>query len=128
MSLKRVWDHLEDNLEAAPPPRVRTLQDLRNFTAGNDSFDLEPVSRCDAYRFIEATFRQFDYPSLGKNAAVVRRQFGYGHIPVGFYEDINDFTAAVLAGTSTSTARAGSREKRWTARVGSSASTARKTW
>ena len=46
--------------------RVRTLQDLRDFTAGNDSFDLEPVSRCDAYRFIEATYRQFDYPHLGK--------------------------------------------------------------
>ena len=46
--------------------RVRTLQDLRDFTTGNDSFDLEPVSRCDAYRFIEATYRQFDYPSLGK--------------------------------------------------------------
>ena len=28
-------------------PRVR-MQDLRDFTAGNDSFDLEPVSRCDA--------------------------------------------------------------------------------
>jgi len=47
-------------------PRVRTLQDLRDFTAGNDSFDLEPVSRCDAYRFIEATYKQFDYPHLGK--------------------------------------------------------------
>ena len=46
--------------------RVRTLQDLRDFTAGNDSFDLEPVSRCDAYRFIEATYKQFDYPHLGK--------------------------------------------------------------
>ena len=46
--------------------RVRTLQDLRDFTAGNDSFDLEPVSRCNAYRFIEATYRQFDYPRLGK--------------------------------------------------------------
>ncbi|MCY4611221.1 MAG: hypothetical protein OXC38_05940, partial [Gammaproteobacteria bacterium] len=46
--------------------RVRTLQDLRDFTAGNDSFDLEPVSRCDAYRFIEATYQQFDYPRLGK--------------------------------------------------------------
>ena len=32
-----------------------------------------------------------------KNAAVVRKQFGYGHIPVGFYEDINRFTAGVLA-------------------------------
>ena len=47
-------------------PRVRTLQDLRDFTAGNDAFDLEPVSRCDAYRFIEATCKQFDYPHLGK--------------------------------------------------------------
>ena len=47
-------------------PRVRTLQDLRDFTAGNDSFDLEPVSRCDAYRFIEAAYKQFDYPHLGK--------------------------------------------------------------
>ena len=46
--------------------RVRTLQDLRDFTAGNDSFDLEPVSRGDAYRFIEATYQQFDYPRLGK--------------------------------------------------------------
>ncbi len=46
--------------------RVRTLQDLRDFTAGNDSFDLEPVSRCDAYRFIEATCKQFGYPHLGK--------------------------------------------------------------
>lgn len=46
--------------------RVRTLQDLRDFTAGNDSFDLEPVSRDDAYHFIEATYRQFDYPHLGK--------------------------------------------------------------
>lgn len=46
--------------------RVRTLQDLRDFTTGNDSFDLEPVSRCDAYRFIEATCKQFDYPHLGK--------------------------------------------------------------
>ena len=27
----------------------------------------------------------------------VRKQFGYGHIPVGFYEDINRFTADVLA-------------------------------
>lgn len=32
-----------------------------------------------------------------KNASVVRRQFGYGPIPVGFYEDINGFTAGVLA-------------------------------
>ena len=46
--------------------RVRTLQDLRDFTAGSDSFDLEPVSRSEAYRFIEATCKQFGYPSLGK--------------------------------------------------------------
>ncbi len=46
--------------------RIRTLQDLRDFTAGNDSFDLEPVSRCDACRFTEATCRQFDCPHLGK--------------------------------------------------------------
>ena len=32
-----------------------------------------------------------------KNASVVRKQFGYGHIPVGFYEDINGFTIGVLA-------------------------------
>lgn len=46
--------------------RVQTLQDLRDFTAGNDSFNLESVSRCDAYGFIEATHQQFDYPHLGK--------------------------------------------------------------
>ena len=39
--------------------RVRTLQDLRDFTAGNDSFDLQPASRPEAYRFIEATYQQF---------------------------------------------------------------------
>ena len=32
-----------------------------------------------------------------KNASVVRKQFGYGHIPVDFYSDINGFTAGVLA-------------------------------
>ena len=32
-----------------------------------------------------------------KNASVVRKQFGYGHIPVAFYSDINGFTAGVLA-------------------------------
>ena len=45
---------------------VRTLQDLRDFTAGNDSFDLQPASRPEAYRFIEATYQQFGYPHLGK--------------------------------------------------------------
>lgn len=47
-------------------PRVRTLQDLRDFTAGSESFDLKPVSRSEAYRFIEAIYRKFDYPNLGK--------------------------------------------------------------
>ena len=47
-------------------PRVRTLQDLRDFTAGSESFDLKPVSRCEAYHFIETLYQQFDYPHLGK--------------------------------------------------------------
>ena len=46
--------------------RVRTLQDLRDFTAGNESFDLESVSRSEAYRFIEATLKGFRYASLSK--------------------------------------------------------------
>ena len=46
--------------------RVRTLQDLRDFTTGNGSFDLEPVSRSEAYRFIETTLKGFRYPSLNK--------------------------------------------------------------
>ena len=33
--------------------RVRTLKGLRDFIGGNESFDLEPVSRLEAYRFIE---------------------------------------------------------------------------
>ena len=47
-------------------PRVRTLQDLRDFTASSKPFDLKPVSQPEAYRFIEATYQQFDYPSLAK--------------------------------------------------------------
>ena len=47
-------------------PRVRTRQDLRDFPAGNESFDLKPVSRCEAYHFIKAIYQQFDSPHLGK--------------------------------------------------------------
>ena len=47
-------------------PRVRTLQDLRDFTAGSESFDLKPVSRYEAYHFIETLYQQFGYPHLGK--------------------------------------------------------------
>lgn len=32
-----------------------------------------------------------------KNAAIVRRQFGYGHIPAHYYPDLNAFTRGVLA-------------------------------
>ena len=32
-----------------------------------------------------------------KNASVVRKQFGFGPIPIDFYRDINGFTAGVLA-------------------------------
>ena len=44
-----------------------------------------------------------------KNASVVRKQFGYGHIPVDFYSDINGFTAGVLAEHINFHRRAGSR-------------------
>ena len=80
--------------------RVRTLQDLRDFTAGMDPFDLELVSRCDTYRFIEATCKQF----------------GGDHIPVDFYRDLNGFTAGVLAEHFNFTVRAGSRGRRSTPR------------
>ena len=33
----------------------------------------------------------------GKNAAVVRRQFGHGHIDIGFAEDLNRFAIGVLS-------------------------------
>ena len=39
-------------------PRVRTLQDRRDFPAGREAFDLKPVSRCEAYHFIEAIYQQ----------------------------------------------------------------------
>ena len=32
--------------------RARTLQDLRDFTAGNDAFDLEPASHHEGNRLI----------------------------------------------------------------------------
>lgn len=32
-----------------------------------------------------------------KNASIVRKQFGYGHIPVRFHADINRFTVGVLS-------------------------------
>ena len=46
--------------------RVQTLQDLRDFTAGNESFDLEPVSHHEGDRLIEQTLRKFRYEQLGK--------------------------------------------------------------
>ena len=33
----------------------------------------------------------------GKNAAVVRKNFGHGHIPVGFAEDLNRFATGTLS-------------------------------
>ena len=46
--------------------RVQTLQDPRDFTAGNESFDLEPVSHHEGNRLIEQTLRKFRYEQLGK--------------------------------------------------------------
>ena len=46
--------------------RVRTLKALRDFMAGSESFDFKPVSRLEAYRFIEATLTTFGYSDLGR--------------------------------------------------------------
>ena len=46
--------------------QVQTLQDLRDFTAGNESFDLEPVSHHESNLLIKQTLRKFRYGQLGK--------------------------------------------------------------
>lgn len=69
MSLKRVWDHLEDDLEAKYPPRS-DLQALRDFTAGNDSFDLDPARGAQGLPRQGDRHRRATAPVAGRTAGL----------------------------------------------------------
>ena len=46
--------------------RLQTVEEIRSFLTGATTFDFEPQSREETYRWIRDSLHQLRYPALGK--------------------------------------------------------------
>ncbi len=90
----------------------RTLEEVRRFLSGNESVDFVLSDRLSAYSFIVETLVKRALPRRDKgsiraclnnalvesrNGNVIRRHFGYRHIPKLFAREVNAFARDTLS-------------------------------